>query len=340
MRFFSATLILIFVLMVPLSGCVVTARSYGLPEQETSLEDDQELISSTAALPGDSINQVATSTPCEITEIEKIVEALSCGENFCQTDWTGWLARPFTYPDRERIDLTYPYASTGDGSLAIHHGVEFPNPHGTLIHASAQGEVIYAGTDDEGFIGPYNNFYGNVVIIRHPGLFNGEDLYALYGHLSSIEVSQGEHIGIGDILGRVGASGVADGSHLHFEVRYGINDYAHSTNPVLWFSPLTNQSTGETGSLAGIIVDRYGKAVDEAAVTLQKLDENGQVEKTYYLMTYAKDGTNPHPALGENFTLPDLPPGDYRLSFVAGKLYAVFFTLDPGMLGFINLCVN
>ncbi|MDY6847135.1 MAG: M23 family metallopeptidase [Chloroflexota bacterium] len=266
--------------MVPLSGCVVKARSYDLPEQETSLEDDQALTSSTAALSGDSINQAATATPDEIAEIEKIAEALSCGDNFCQIDWSGWLARPFTYPDRERIDLTYPYASTGDGSLAIHHGVEFPNPHGTLVHASAQGEVIFAGTDDEEFIGPYKNFYGNVVIIRHPGLFNGEDLYALYGHLSSIEVSQGEGVELGDILGRVGASGVAEGSHLHFEVRYGLNDYTHSTNPVLWFSPLTNQSTGETGSLAGIIVDRHGNPVGESPVTLQKLDQDDQVEKT------------------------------------------------------------
>lgn len=340
MRFFSATIILISILMVPLSGCVVPARSYGLPEQETSLEDDQELTSSTAALQGDSNNQAATPTPDEMTEIEKIVETLSCGENFCQMDWPGWLERPFTYPDHERIDLTYPYASTGDGRLAIHHGVEFPNPYGTLVHVSAKGEVIFAGADDGGIIGPFKNFYGNVVIIRHPGLFDGKDLYTLYGHLSSIEVSQGEQVEIGDILGRVGASGVAGGSHLHFEVRYGLNDYAHSTNPVLWFSPLNNQSTGETGSLAGSIVDRYGNPVCETSVTLQNLNETGQVEKTYYFMTYAQDGTNPHPALGENFTLPDLPPGDYRLSLVAGKLYEVFFTLDPGMLGFIKLRVN
>lgn len=340
MRFYFVTLTLVSALLLSLSGCVSTARSYGFPEQAFVFEEEQQESLNTPELTFYSKNQVITPAPNEVDDNQKIFEPLSCGETFCQMDWSGWLMRPFSSPDRQGIDLTYPYASTSDGRLAIHHGVEFPNPHGTAVRAAAGGEVIFAGIDDGGLIGPYQNFYGNVVILKHSGQFNDEDLYTLYGHLSSIDVKQGESLETGDILGKVGASGVASGSHLHFEVRYENNNYASTTNPVLWFSPLSDQNSTMTGTIAGRILDRFGKSVSETSITLQKLNTNGTVVKTYYLKTYAQDGINPHPALAENFALPDVPPGDYRLSFVVGTLYEVLFTLEPGMLGFINLQVK
>jgi hypothetical protein len=108
----------------------------------------------------------------------------------------------------------------------------------------------------------------------------------------------------------------------------------------LWFSPLVDQDSAKTGTIAGRILDRFGKPVSETSISLQKLDTTGEVEKSYYLKTYAQDGINPHPTLAENFALPDIPPGDYRLSVVVGTLYEVLFTLEPGMLGFINLQVK
>lgn len=57
----------------------------------------------------------------------------------------------------------------------------------------------------------YFGIYGNTVIIDH-----GCGLMSLYGHLSSIEVSEGKAVGRGDILGRTGETGLAGGDHLHF----------------------------------------------------------------------------------------------------------------------------
>jgi pyruvate/2-oxoglutarate dehydrogenase complex dihydrolipoamide acyltransferase (E2) component len=58
--------------------------------------------------------------------------------------------------------------------------------------------------------------YGYHVIIEH-----GEGSSSLYGHLSQIYVSEGQYVSQGDVLGLGGATGEADGKHLHFELRLG-----------------------------------------------------------------------------------------------------------------------
>jgi hypothetical protein len=330
--------LLVFALL--LTGCVNMRMSQSLTEAVYLVGEEEGVATIAPSVSEDVTEAETTPIVIESDDLQEMMQALKCGEVFCQMAWQGWLTRPFTYPDRDRIDLTYPYASTGDGSLSIHHGVEFPNPHGTLVRAAAKGEVIFAGSDELQNSGPYKNFYGNVVIIRHPALFNGVDLYSLYGHLSTIEVEEGAQIESGEVLGRVGASGVADGSHLHFEVRYGDNDYDHTTNPILWFSPLAAQNQTKTSVFAGLIADRFGKPLSEISITLQRIDDEGGVEKNYYFKTYAQDGINAHPGLNENFVLPDISPGDYRLTFYSGRLYEIFLTLEPGNLGFLRYQIH
>jgi hypothetical protein len=128
-----------------------------------------------------------------------------------------------------------------------------------------------------------------------------------------------------------------DGSHLHFEVRLDVNDYAHTTNPVLWFSPVTMPEGGQSSLLAGVILDKSGNPVSQFQISLENLDEVGEVEAYYYPVTYYPAGVNSHPVLQENFTVADLPPGDYRLAFIYDRFYEVYFTLEPGELGFIKL---
>ena len=322
-----------------LTACNAAGRVKPLPDN-VKPEITTVLPTNTA----ESASELPETTPPpeahDLGEIPVSSLTISCEESFCQIDWPGWIKRPFSKPDRDWIDPTYPYASTGDGTLAIHNGVEFPNQYGTPVQAAEAGEVLYAGDDKELRLGPYTNFYGNVVILQHDSLFDGKDLFTLYGHLSNINVKKGDSVQAGDVLGQVGATGVAGGSHLHFEVRYEVNNYQNSTNPVLWFSPLENQAMGQTSSLAGLIVDSSGKAVPEVSLTLEKLSDEGEIEGHYYFKTYAENGINSHPALDENFALPDIPPGDYRLTYISNKMYEVFFTLEPGKLGFINLSSN
>ncbi|UCH78376.1 MAG: M23 family metallopeptidase [Candidatus Coatesbacteria bacterium] len=87
----------------------------------------------------------------------------------------------------------------------IHGGLDLAAPVGTAVRAPAEGVVTAAG--------PYP-YYGRVIFIDHGGGFTTR-----YGHLSSAEVKKGDRVERGDIVGRVGATGLATGSHLHYEVR-------------------------------------------------------------------------------------------------------------------------
>lgn len=262
---------------------------------------------------------------------------LDCGETFCSAAWPGVLARPIGPEGTRTIDPTYPYASTRNGTLEPHHGVEFPNGAGTPVLAAQDGEVVFAGQDDLTVLGPYTGFYGNVVIVRHAGLFEGRDLYTLYAHLSEMDVSVGEMVTLGQRIGKVGMTGAADGAHLHFEVRLDENDYAHTTNPVLWLAPLAPNAGGEGAALAGLLLDAWGQPIDQFTLSLERLNPDGSLAQRFYPSTYYPVGVNANPVSNENFAITDLPPGDYRLAYISNGYVQVTFTLAPGSLGFIKL---
>lgn len=87
----------------------------------------------------------------------------------------------------------------------LHAGVDFAAPSGTPIKAANNGVVI-ASQRMSG--------YGNVVIIDHGG-----GITTTYAHCSRIFVSRGQKVGRGQRIASVGATGLATGPHLHFEVR-------------------------------------------------------------------------------------------------------------------------
>jgi len=281
------------------------------------------------AVPTVTPTTVATDIPLELQ--------LDCGDVFCQVDWPGLLSRPISGEYRNTIDLTYPYANTRGGELEAHHGVEFPNAFGTPVRAAADGVVVFSGDDGLTLLGPYTGFYGNVVIVQHPNLYQDRDLFSLYAHLSERSVEEGDRLQEGEVLGKVGATGAADGSHLHFEVRIDENDYGRTLNPVLWFAPVSGREGTQSAIIAGKILDPYGMPLSEFDFVLEKQEENAVEIERYYPMTYVHYGVNAHPLLDENFVLPDLPPGEYRLAFIAGRFYEFEFTLNPGELGLIQI---
>ena len=90
-------------------------------------------------------------------------------------------------------------------SSGIHTGLDFAAPAGTQIRAIAAGVVREAG---------YAGSYGNRTIITLPG--GGE---AWYCHQTSIAVSPGQRVSVGQPIGTVGATGNVTGAHLHLEIR-------------------------------------------------------------------------------------------------------------------------
>ena len=92
------------------------------------------------------------------------------------------------------------------GATAFHSGLDIGASCGTPIKAAGTGVVISAGFNSGG--------YGNMTLINH-----GNSLSTLYGHQSSIIVSNGESVTQGEVIGYVGSTGKSTGCHLHFEVR-------------------------------------------------------------------------------------------------------------------------
>jgi len=116
--------------------------------------------------------------------------------------WNG----PFRLPVPGEVISVFGKRSIYNGRpRSPHAGVDFRGAAGTPIHAPNTGVVVLAA-------GLY--FSGNTVIIDH-----GMGLYSYLGHMSSIAVKEGDHVETGDVVGRVGSTGVATGPHLHWTVR-------------------------------------------------------------------------------------------------------------------------
>lgn len=252
-----------------------------------------------------------------------------------------WLARPV--PSSASVQhpaLTYLYGTTARGDYDVHHGVEFVNPTGTPVLAVGDGVIVTAGNDtqqrlcgDDGkrVCGRDINFYGNLIVLQLDRAYNGQRVFALYGHLSKISVNVGDRVKTGDVLGEVGMTGIALGPHLHFEVRVGVNDYAHTRNPILWLVPLNGR-----GALVGRLSDGKGNLQRGTIVNLYRAESETLL---YGVETYGQDDTPPinsDDELGENFAFPDLAPGDYIVR-VHNQPYAARVTVAAGKLTFVEL---
>ena len=105
-------------------------------------------------------------------------------------------------------------ANPFDGySSDYHPGIDIAENYGAPVYASASGYVQRAG---------WYGGYGKYIKISH------DYGYATaYGHLSSIEISAGDYVSKGQIIGYVGSTGYSTGPHLHFEVLL----YGEQVNP-------------------------------------------------------------------------------------------------------------
>lgn len=100
-----------------------------------------------------------------------------------------------------------------------HDGIDIKGTSGTPIRAADNGKIVYAGS---------MRGYGNLILMRHK-----DDFFTAYGHNKKNAVKEGQKVKRGEVIGQVGRTGRATGSHLHFEVREG----EKARNPLFFLPP-------------------------------------------------------------------------------------------------------
>jgi murein DD-endopeptidase MepM/ murein hydrolase activator NlpD len=90
------------------------------------------------------------------------------------------------------------------GGTNMHYGLDIDGDRGDPIRSATGGTVTFSG---------WRGGFGNLVIVE-----NGDTEY-YYAHASSLVAEVGERVVPGQLLARVGATGNATGTHLHFEIR-------------------------------------------------------------------------------------------------------------------------
>ena len=117
-------------------------------------------------------------------------------------------AVPVRTPVAGKTDTTSPFGIRMHPILkriAMHTGIDLRGDLGEPVRATATGKVTVAGRQGG---------YGNVVEISH-----GNGLTTRFGHLSEISVKAGQVVRIGEIVGKIGSTGLSTGPHLHYETR-------------------------------------------------------------------------------------------------------------------------
>jgi biotin carboxyl carrier protein len=118
-----------------------------------------------------------------------------------------WQGR-FAWPVASRITSAFGTRRLYNGQLSSYHaGVDLAGEVGDIVRAPAAGVVVLAEK---------LQVRGNAVILDH-----GAGVVSGYYHLAAIEVTVGQKVGAGDILGKVGATGLVTGAHLHWELQVG-----------------------------------------------------------------------------------------------------------------------
>ncbi|MBC9809930.1 MULTISPECIES: murein hydrolase activator EnvC family protein [Carnobacterium] len=184
------------------------AKILTLAQQQATAEDDKIILISNQEnkkiqLEADANKPVIAKTSVDLTNMASASETLEPPAPSLTVGSSGYI-----YPLQAPISSPFG-AREGLDANGFHKGVDFSAPEGTPIAASMAGEVVVAQNDGMPVSG-----YGIATIIKHS---NG--MYSLYGHQSELLVSVGDSVQQGQIIGKVGNTGISFGAHLHFEIR-------------------------------------------------------------------------------------------------------------------------
>ncbi|NCB41295.1 MAG: peptidase M23 [Clostridia bacterium] len=119
-----------------------------------------------------------------------------------------YIGGTMTWPSQASTRVSSPFGNRLHPILRIyklHTGIDIAASSGTNILAANAGTVISAG---------WNNSYGYMVMVDHGG-----GIVTLYAHSSKLLVSKGNVVARGQVIAKIGSTGMSTGPHLHFEVR-------------------------------------------------------------------------------------------------------------------------
>lgn len=141
--------------------------------------------------------RVTDATPVAPADIAKPVQTVAVTPSQIGTNTLRW-------PSKGKV-----LSGFGQRTDGTHNdGINIAVPKGTEVHASADGEVAYAGSELKG--------YGNLILLRHD---NG--WVTAYAHADQLLVKRGDKIRRGDVIAKAGSTGQVDQPQLHFELRQG-----------------------------------------------------------------------------------------------------------------------
>jgi murein DD-endopeptidase MepM/ murein hydrolase activator NlpD len=161
-------------------------------------------------------NEICTlANPSEMNSRLKLLTQLApdteLNATFCVSyrgggAFSGTIAWPVT-PEAEITGKFGPVRNPILGTVKQHNGIDFVSPDDPTVRAAADGVVAFAD---------YTEGYGRHIVLDH-----GNGWRTSYSHLSQIRCAAGDIVLTGQPIGRIGASGLATGPHLHFEVKKG-----------------------------------------------------------------------------------------------------------------------
>jgi murein DD-endopeptidase MepM/ murein hydrolase activator NlpD len=174
----------------------VAARAAAKAEEDR----EQELLAEVQNRKADFLRELAL-LQAESSAIGQMLRELQAGQRLAPRR-KGTFKLPVNAPMSSRFGYrVHPIF----GDTRLHTGLDFSAGAGTPIRAAGPGRIVWAGP---------RGGYGNLVAVDH-----GNGLATLYAHQSRIDVTIGQKVATGDVVGLVGSTGFSTGPHLHFETR-------------------------------------------------------------------------------------------------------------------------
>ncbi|MBQ3561284.1 MAG: M23 family metallopeptidase [Oscillospiraceae bacterium] len=121
--------------------------------------------------------------------------------------WDGEFVLPLGDAHYKETTAFGTFRTFSNGNTEWHNATDMAAPGGTPVYATNSGVILFAD---------YLGLTGNTIIINH-----GYGILSWHYHMSKLEAEKGDMVKKGDLIGKVGTTGLSTGNHLHFGISVG-----------------------------------------------------------------------------------------------------------------------